>query len=219
MSVVYSRHTYTMDPMWEAAADESENNDTVDGNSDTNDSIDQHEMDQCTDQNGVTLQLQITDGRINCPDQASFLSISPVPGDSRMFYIRLKTNHYSFSIKKSCVTRSASSFYQLRTILKSHHPHLTIPSLPMLPSLYICSYHTISLALATFLSGVLAERQLLSNKALHLFLQTQLPIQKIKDNLEGKRNDEVVVAKSKIVKDDRNNAKEGFGALFGTVNE
>jgi hypothetical protein len=89
----------------------------------------------------------------------------------------------------------------------------------MLPSLYICSYHTISLALATFLSGVLAEKQLLSNKALHLFLQTQLPIQKIKDNLEGKRDDEVVVDKSKIVKDDRNNAKEGFGGLFGTVNE
>ena len=66
---------------------------------------------------------------------------------------------------------------------------------------------------------MLAEKQLLSNKALHLFLQTQLPIQKIKDNLEGKRDDEVVVAKSKIVKDDRNNVKEGFGGLFGTVNE
>eukprot|EP00091_Calanus_sinicus_P020636 TRINITY_DN5755_c0_g1_i1.p1 TRINITY_DN5755_c0_g1~~TRINITY_DN5755_c0_g1_i1.p1 ORF type:complete len:131 (-),score=23.91 TRINITY_DN5755_c0_g1_i1:245-637(-) len=128
-------------------------------------------MDNCTAENGVTLRLQLTDGRMSQPSQASFLSISPVPGDSQMFYIRLKTSHYSFSIKNSCVTRSASSFYQIRTILKSHHPNLTIPSLPMLPSLYICSYHTISLALATFLSEVLMEKQLLSNKALHLFLR------------------------------------------------
>ena len=61
-------------------------------------------------------------------------------------------------------------------------------------------------------------RELLSNKALHLFLQTQLSIEKIKENLEGKRDDEVLVAKSKIVKDDRNNTKEGFGGLFGNVN-
>ena len=93
-----------------------------------------------------------------------------------------------------------------------------MPSLPMIPSLWICSYHTISNQLATFLSGVVAVRELLSNKALHLFLQTQLSIEKIKENIEGKRDDEVLVAKSKIVKDDRNNTKDGFGALFGNVN-
>ena len=46
------------------------------------------------------------------------LSICPVKGDNQMFYVRLKTSHYSFSIKRSCVTRSCSSFYQLRSILK-----------------------------------------------------------------------------------------------------
>ena len=39
------------------------------------------------------------------------------------------------------------------------------------------------------------------------------------ENMEGKRDDEVVVAKSKIIKDDRNNAKEGFGSLFGSVTQ
>eukprot|EP00092_Neocalanus_flemingeri_P041088 GFUD01044745.1.p1 GENE.GFUD01044745.1~~GFUD01044745.1.p1 ORF type:complete len:183 (+),score=58.34 GFUD01044745.1:75-551(+) len=148
----------------------------------------------------------------------TFISVCPVPGDSQMFYIRLQSSHYSFSSDRSCIIRSVRSFYQVRSILKSHHPYLTMPSLPMLPSLWICSYHTISLQLVTFLSTVVAERELLSNKALHLFLQTELSMEKIKDNLEGKRDDEVLVPKSKIVKDERNNTKEGFGALFGNVN-
>jgi len=83
----------------------------------------------------------------------------------------------------------------------------------------VYSYHTISTHLATFLAGILAEKQLLSNKALHLFLQTQLTMEKIIENMEGKRDDEVVVAKSKIIRDDRNNAKEGFGSLFGSVSQ
>merc|ERR1719433_1783184 len=31
-----------------------------------------------------------------------------------MFYVRLRTSHYSFSIKNTCVVRSLQSFYQLR---------------------------------------------------------------------------------------------------------
>jgi len=210
---------YMMEPLWETAdLGSDDDDDTVDGNSDRPDSIEQHQMDQVAEEHGVTLPIQLADGRMDTPEKSSFLSIYPVPGDSQMFYIRLKTSHYSFSIKKSCVTRSCSSFYELRSILKSHHPQLTIPSLPMQPSLWVYSYNTISLSLATFLAGVMAERQLLSNKALHLFLQTQLSIEKIIENMEGKRDDEVVVAKCKIVKDDRNNAKEGFGGLFGSVN-
>jgi hypothetical protein len=53
----------TMDPLWETDAAESEKNDTVDGNSNTNDSVDEHEMDHGTDEHGVTLKLQLADGR------------------------------------------------------------------------------------------------------------------------------------------------------------
>eukprot|EP00092_Neocalanus_flemingeri_P041087 GFUD01044744.1.p1 GENE.GFUD01044744.1~~GFUD01044744.1.p1 ORF type:complete len:211 (-),score=73.49 GFUD01044744.1:94-726(-) len=207
-----------MDALWKSAAFESDSVDSIDGNSYSSDSIDGNEMEHCTDEHGATLLVSLGDGRMDASVQPTFLSVCPVPGDSQLFYIRLQTSHYSFSIKKSCVARSGSSFYQLRSILKSHHPYLTMPSLPMLPSLWICSYHTISLQLVTFLSTVVAERELLSNKALHLFLQTELSMEKIKDNLEGKRDDEVLVPKSKIVKDERNNTKEGFGALFGNVN-
>ena len=87
----------------------------------------------------------------------------------------------------------------------------------MRPSFYILGYLTISLHLATFLTGVLAETQFLSNKAIHLFLQTQLSMEMIKENMEGKRDDEVVVDKNRVFKDVRNNAKEGFGVLFGSV--
>ena len=95
---------------------------------------------------------------------------------------------------------------------------MTLPTLPMLPSLYILSYPTISLHLATFLTSVLVEKTILSNKALHLFLQTQLSMEIIKENLDGKRDDEVIADKNKAFKDDRKNAKDGFGALFVTVN-
>ena len=93
-----------------------------------------------------------------------------------------------------------------------------MPRLPTLPSLWISSYHNISIQLVNFLARVVAEKELLSNKALHLFLQTQLTMEKINDNIEGKRDDEVLIPKNKIFKDDRNNAKDGFCALFGSMN-
>ena len=40
----------------------------------------------------------------------------------------------------------------------------------------------------------------------------------IKENLDCKRDDEVIADKNKAFKDDRENAKDGFGALFGTLN-
>ena len=58
-----SGQVYTMDPIWETDAAKSEKNDTADGNSDTNDSMDQHGMYHCTDENGVTRKLHLKDGR------------------------------------------------------------------------------------------------------------------------------------------------------------
>ena len=55
----------------------------------------------------------------------------------------------------------------------------------------------------------------MTHQALHLFLQSQLSMQTIKANMEGRRDDEVVVPISDLVKDERNNTKEGFGGLFG----
>jgi len=199
-------------PLWEADEEVSDALNRQDG---SNNSTVNEEIDPEAIELGVTVLLTLIDGRMETSSQNSVLSIYPVPRDSQMFYIRLKTDHYSFSIKQSCVTRTASSFYHLRNILKKYHPYLTIPSLPLYPTLWVSSYQTISTHLATFLAGVLKEKELLASKSLHLFLQTQLGIDKIIDNMEGRRDDELVVEKSKIVKDDRNNAKDGFGGVFG----
>ena len=90
-------------------------------------------------QNGATVTVQLEDGRLFV--EIFFLSVRPVPtffvrldaelspipttirvspveGERNMFYVRLRTNHYSFSIKNTCVVRSLQSFYQLRGILK-----------------------------------------------------------------------------------------------------
>ena len=146
----------------------------------------------------------------------SYLTVHPDIRDKGMFYVRLRTRHYSFSIKSSCVTRSVNSFYQLRSILSKHHPYLSLPKLPLYPCTWVYNCPTLSDCLATFVAGLLAEKQLLSCKALHLFLQSELSMDRIKDNMEGRRDDEVVVDKNKIVRDDRNNARDGFGSLFGS---
>ena len=62
---------------------------------------------------------------------------------------------------------------------------------------------------------VLSLRELLSNKALHLYLQSRLSMEKIKQNVEGKRDDDVALAVTDIIRDERNISREGFGDLFG----
>jgi len=183
--------------------------------SDYNENIQEVEDEVDKAEHGATVPVQIVDGRLNSVAQASLVEVYPVPSDRSMYYVRLRTDHYSFSIRSSCVTRSPAMFYQFRSILRSHHPDLAIPRLPLQPALWVSSYQSVSLQLASFLAQLLTIKELLSSKALHLFLQSQLSMQTIKANMEGRRDDEVVVPISDLVKDERNNTKEGFGGLFG----
>ena len=59
-------------------------------------------------------------------------------------------------------------------------------------------------------------RELLSNKAVHLFLQTQLSMEEIRENVEGVRDDPVVESIDKVLGDDRKVEREGFMSLFGS---
>ena len=59
------------------------------------------------------------------------------------------------------------------------------------------------------------RREFLSNKAIHLFLQSTLSVSNIRDNVEGRRNDEVAVDLQDVITDDRNISREGFRSLFG----
>jgi len=164
---------------------------------------------------GAELTIQLEDGRMDVESSPTVVSVCPVEGERNMFYLRLRTEHYSFSIKSTCVVRSLESFYQLRRILKKCHNYLTVPSLPLQPTLWLSSYQSICSSLALFISEVLSLRELLSNKALHLYLQTRLSMEDIKENVEGKRDDDVALAVADLIKDERNVAREGFGGLFG----
>ena len=122
-----------MDKIWEIETSTSDTN-GIDGKSLSNDSTGDEVIN--TSEHGATVYISLVDGRYECrfccktPPYSIFifrlvslghftiLSVCPVPGVSHMFYIRLHTSHYSFSIKNSCVIRSRGSFYQLRRILK-----------------------------------------------------------------------------------------------------
>ena len=77
------------------------------------------------------------------------------------------------------------------------------------------SFKTISKILADFLADILRSKELLSNKAVHLFLQSQLSLEHIKDNVDGVRDDEVVETLDKVLGDERRLQRDGFRDLFG----
>jgi len=165
------------------------------------------------DENGAVCQVYMVDGRIDGSNVSTTLSVEPLHGD--LLRIRLHSEHYAFSIKKSCVTRPLGSFYQLNSILKANNPYVQLPSLPLRATLWLSSYKYRSESLASFLSLVVKEKQLLSDKSLHLFLQTNLSMERIKENLVGLKDDEVLVSTKKLVSDTRTNSREGFQQVFG----
>ena len=102
----------------------------------------------------------------------------------------------------------------LQSQLSAHHPHLRVPGLPPRLLLHLLPRARQAASLATFLQQVLSTREYLSNKAVHLFLQTQLSLEKIKLNIEGLRDDDVP---SFPLVDKRNNSKNGFSQIFGDL--
>jgi len=157
--------------------------------------------------------VDIPDGRIFVegeePRSRTVLRLEPFQGESTSFRIRLSTSHYAFSLKRSSTIRSISSFYSLCSILKSQHPYVSVSSLPVRPLIYLTSQLTQANQLASWLSSVLTDRQLLSNRALHLFLQTTLSMDRIMENVEGVRDDQVV-RKLKSAE-----SSPGFKSIFG----
>merc|ERR1712012_988651 len=72
--------------------------------------------------------------------------------------------------------------------------------------------------LCAWLASLLVSPQFLSSRALHLFLQTSHSVPRILENIEGKRDDQVVPDKEKMLGDTRNNNREGFKGVFGGPN-
>ena len=57
---------------------------------------------------------------------------------------------------------------------------------------------------------IIKQKELLSNKSVHLFLQSTLSISIIRDNVEGRRNDEVITDLRHVITDKQKNISGGF---------
>jgi len=164
----------------------------------------------------VCLQVEIPDGRLEEEDKASrsVLRVEGLEGDKFNLSIKLSTSHYAFSLKRSSTIRSIANFYTLAAILKDQHPVASLPSLPVRPLIYLCSYQSRNHQLATWLASILVQREILSNRALHLFLQTNFSMGRISENADGIRDDQVIIPDR-----DEGKQRDGFRTLFGNSYE
>ncbi|XP_059488909.1 sorting nexin-3-like [Neocloeon triangulifer] len=117
---------------------------------------------------------------------------SPVSGFTT-FTIYLHTSHPAFSVPKSSCRRKFSEFQWLRRLLLRHHPHRNPPDLPssafLLISLDEKFLEQRRLGLQTFLRELVCVPSYLGEKAVHMFLQTELNINRIQENVDGLRDD------------------------------
>lgn len=90
-----------------------------------------------------------------------------------------------------------------------------MPSLPLRPTLWVSSIKWRNEQLAAFLASVLTSSQFLSSRALHLFLQTDLSMRRVRENIEGRRDDQVRPDKEEVLGDTRDIARVGFQGVFG----
>jgi len=121
--------------------------------------------------------IEIVNPLVESQKENTRVSIRPLPGRRNEFTVDFSTRHYAFSCCRSQTVRSLESFYQLHAILKTCHLYADIPSLPIKPLLWVTRSSSQAKELAVYMSQVLQDRQLLSNKALHLFLQTRLSME------------------------------------------
>jgi len=178
--------------------------------------------DPAQEEAGVMLEVAIPDGRMevaysdleNMKVSRSLVSVSVLDtgNGETQFSVRFASNHHSFSLARSVTIRNTEAFYFLQRCLSSMHPYRRVPALP--PRLLLCLSSTQKQCdtLARWLQQVLSTPEYLSNKAVHLFLQTGLSVDKIRLNIEGLRDDDVPAFP---IVDKRTNSRNGFSEIFG----
>lgn len=126
-----------------------------------------------------------------------------VNGDHYTTYdISIETNNSSFTMPRSAVRRRFSEFIHLRSLLKELQPSLTPPRLPSRTIMKRFDDKFIEerrSGLESFLRDVLMEPLYLSNKGLHLFIQTSLTMKEIEDAVKGTEGTYMPESKPPIV--------------------
>merc|ERR1711953_374067 len=161
---------------------------------------------------GTSLDLELPDGRLNSVVSRVMLTVSPLDLALRdNFTVRLATNHYSFTLGRSVTIRSYNSFLYIQKSLGELNPYALRPSLPNRLIFYLQSAQRQCEILAAFLRDVIAIKEHRANRALHLFLQTDLSLEDIKLNIDGLRDDDVP---NFPLVDKRENSRNGFSQIF-----
>jgi len=105
------------------------------------------------------------------------------------YAIYIETNDSAFTMNKSMVRRRYSEFVALRAILQEQHPSLSVPKLPgrtFLGKRFDQPFiQDRCHALQQFLRTIVEQPVYLSNKSLHLFLQSSLPMDKVQNVVNG----------------------------------
>uniref|UniRef100_A0A131XB97 Putative the phosphoinositide binding phox logy domain of sorting nexin 10 n=1 Tax=Hyalomma excavatum TaxID=257692 RepID=A0A131XB97_9ACAR len=129
--------------------------------------------------------------------------VHEVKGDAYTSYdISIETNNSSFNMSRSTVRRRYSEFVHLKSLLKELQPSLTPPRLP--PKTLMKRFddkfiESRRAGLESFLRDVLSEPLYLSNKSLHLFIQTSLSMKEIEDVVRGIEGSYIPESKPPIV--------------------
>ncbi|XP_003743574.1 uncharacterized protein LOC100904087 isoform X2 [Galendromus occidentalis] len=134
----------------------------------------------------------------DCCPECIFLEVSVINPITRKlddgelvttYAIYIETNDSAFTMSKSMVRRRYSDFVTLRSILLEQHPSTTVPKLPgrtffgkRFDQRFIQERcHSLQI----FLKEIIEQPVFLSNKSLHLFLQSSLPMDKVQNVANG----------------------------------
>jgi len=104
------------------------------------------------------------------------------------YLVRIETNHWAFSLPFSEVRRRYSEFCWLKAKLKQHHPNKMVPPLPPRRFVHVTKFdpkviEERRVGLAKFLQRTMRSDVLLSDAALHLFLQSNRTTEEIDKKL------------------------------------
>jgi len=104
------------------------------------------------------------------------------------YHILIETDHWAFSFPYSDVRRRYSEFCWLRSKLQAHHPNKILPPLPPKRYFHMTKFDPKVIeerryGLGKFIQRVMRSSELLSDAALHLFLQSSLSVEEIEAKL------------------------------------
>ncbi|XP_069816548.1 sorting nexin-10 isoform X2 [Dendropsophus ebraccatus] len=149
------------------------------------------------DRKGETISVWVRDPKIQKVDWHPYLD----------YEICIHTNSMCFTVKTSRVRRRFREFVWLRQKLQSNAVLIDLPELPpKIPFFNINNTHNVEQrirGLQQFLNKVVQCPVLLSDSRLHLFLQTQLPLEEIEACASGQTKYSVCEAIHKFATSNR----------------